>query len=220
LADGDIEFLGRIDSQVKIRGFRIEPGEIENQLLKIKGISQAVVVAGKDNTDHGYLRAYIVSKLGMNLNARVIKETLAQVLPGYMIPAYMREVDEIPLTSNGKVKRSAFPAVEWQLRPADSYAAPGNEREEKIVELWAEVLGLEKDVIGIKDDFFDLGGHSLKATILMAKIHKVFDVGIPLVELFKAPTVEGLSSLISVAEWAREQDGKRNVSFEDEEVIL
>jgi amino acid adenylation domain-containing protein len=222
LVDGNIEFLGRIDHQVKIRGFRIEPGEIENQLLKIEGISEAIIIHGKDTTDQGYLCAYIVPKPGMETNPGDIKNALAQVLPAYMIPAYVMRVDNIPLTPNGKVDRRALPAVEPGLGTTNIYVAPTNEKEEKMVEIWAEILGIERETIGVKDDFFEHGGHSLKATILTAKIHKAFNVRIPLGEIFKTPTVEGICSLISVAEWAREQDMKGNVNIEDdeEEVIL
>jgi amino acid adenylation domain-containing protein len=218
--DGNIEFLGRIDRQVKVRGFRIEPGEIEIQLLKIEGIHRAVVVAGKDHTHQNYLCAYIVSQPGINISPRDIKRALTRVLPTYMVPAYLMEVDHIPLTAGGKVDLRAFPAAGPEPGKADNYVAPGNEGEEKMVEIWAEVLGIEKEGIGVRDDFFARGGHSLKATILTAKIHKVFNVGIPLVEIFRNPTVEGICSLIPVAEWVREQDGKMNVGVENEEVIL
>jgi amino acid adenylation domain-containing protein len=220
LPDGNIEFLGRIDHQVKIRGFRIELGEIEKQLLKIEGINEAVVMDRKDRTGQTYLCAYIVSKPGMNINPGDIKNTLAQVLPAYMIPAYVMQVDNIPLTPNGKVDRRALPGLEPGLKAADNYTAPGNEMEEKMVEIWADVLGAEKQAIGVKDNFFERGGHSLKATILTTKINNVFNVRIPLKEIFKTPTVEGVCSLISVVEWARTQDRKINVSTEGEEIIL
>jgi len=218
--DGNIEFLGRIDRQVKVRGFRIEPGEIEIQLLKIEGIHRAVVMAGRDHTHQNYLCAYIVLQPGINISPRDIKHALARVLPTYMVPAYLMNVDHIPLTAGGKVDLRAFPAAGPEPEKTDNYVAPRNEAEEKMVEIWAEVLGLEKEVIGVRDDFFARGGHSLKATILTAKIHKVFNVGIPLVEVVRNPSVEGICSLIPVVEWVREQDGKMNVNGENEEVIL
>jgi amino acid adenylation domain-containing protein len=218
LPDGNIDFIGRIDQQVKVRGFRIELGEIKNQLLKIKGISEAVVIDRKDHTNQKYLCAYIVSEL--ELNSLEIKDTLGRRLPAYMIPAYVMQVDHIPLTPNGKVDRSALPAPALGLNASDNYVAPGNENEEKMVEIWAEILNLDKQIIGVKNNFFELGGDSLKATILTAKIHKVFNVRMPLEEIFRTPTVEGICSLISVTNWAREQNREMDVPSDIEEEII
>jgi amino acid adenylation domain-containing protein len=220
LPDGNIDFIGRMDQQVKVRGFRIELGEIEHQLLKIKGISEAVVIDRKDRTNQTYLCAYIVSK--SEINPHEIKGTLGRALPAYMIPTYVMQVDHILLTPNGKVDRSALPAPGLELKAGDNYVAPGNDYEEKMVEIWAEILSLDKEIIGVKDNFFEVGGDSLKATILAAKIHKVFNVRMPLEEIFRTPTVEGICSLISVTNWAREQDREMDISSdtEEEEIIL
>jgi amino acid adenylation domain-containing protein len=219
LPDGNIEFLGRIDFQVKIRGFRIELGEIENQLLKIEGISEAIVIDRKDTIDQGYLCAYIVSSL--EINSQELKNALARVLPDYMIPSYVMQVDKIPFTPNGKVDRQALPLPGWETED-QTPKAPRNEIEEKMVEIWADVLGIKKELIGINRNFFELGGHSLKATIMTIKIHEAFNIRIPLEEIFKAPTVEGICSLISVAKWINEQDRdqERPPNNEDEEIIL
>jgi tyrocidine synthetase-3 len=218
LADGNLEFLGRMDQQVKIRGYRIELGEIENQLLKIKGIKEAVVLVKKDNTLQNSLCAYIVPEPGTKMESREIKNTLARVFPAYMIPDYLMPVEQIPLTPNGKIDRRALSAPGVQR--ADAITAPGNDLEEKVIEIWAEILGIEKGAIGMTDNFFELGGHSLKLTKLIIRIHKVFNVGIPVGELFKKPTVEGVCSLISVAEWAREQDREPDAGPKNEEVVL
>jgi amino acid adenylation domain-containing protein len=225
LADGNIEFLGRIDHQMKIRGFRIEPGEIENQLLRIEGINDAAVIARKDNTGQKYICAYIVSKTEVSISPKEIKTTLARLLPTYMIPAFVIPVDYIPLTPNGKVDRRALPAspLERTTNTHDvNYEAPRNEMEEKMTALWAEILGLEKDAIGIRDDFFELGGHSLKVAILETRIHKAFNVRIPLREIYRTPTVEALCSIIPIAGWIREEKQNRDANVEDEEdeVIL
>ncbi len=220
LPDGNIDFIGRMDQQVKVRGFRIELGEIENQLLKIKGISEAVVIDRKDHTNQKYLCAYIVSK--SVINPYEIKGTIGRALPAYMIPAYVIQVDKIALTPNGKIDRSALPAPELELKAGDNYVAPGNENEEKMVEIWAEILSLDKEIIGVKDSFFERGGDSLKAAILAAKVHKVYNVRMPLEEIFRTPTVEGICSLISVTNWAREQNRELDVpsDYEEEEIIL
>jgi amino acid adenylation domain-containing protein len=206
LNDGNIEFFGRMDFQVKIRGFRIELGEIENQLLKHDEIKNAVVTIRKDKTPVGgyCLCAYIVGSRDFEIVE--LREYLAHRLPDYMIPAYFVNLDEIQLTPQHKVDRRALP--EPELKAGGEYVAPGNEVEVKMVELWSEVLGVEKEIIGINRNFFELGGQSLKATVLISKIHRVFDVKVPLVEVFKTPTVRRL------AEYIREAEKDRYASIE------
>jgi len=193
LPDGNIEYIGRIDHQVKIRGFRIELGEIENQLLKIDGVKEAVVVAREDETKDKYLCAYLVSEEDTSTNE--LRQSLSESLPDYMIPTYFMELEELPLTPNGKLDRKALPEPEARLEQA--YVAPRNEMEEILVSIWSEVLGKEK--VGINDNFFELGGHSLRATVITSRIHKVLNVELPLKELFKAPTISGISDYISQA---------------------
>jgi amino acid adenylation domain-containing protein len=191
LEDGNIEYLGRIDHQVKIRGYRIELGEIEGRLNKIDGVTAAVVVDREDRSGQKYLCAYIVSEAEMNLQE--IRYELSMRLPGYMIPAHIIQLDRIPLTPAGKVDRKSLPGP--GLKRSEKYAAPGNDVEKKLVEVWMEVLGLEV-FIGIDDNFFDLGGHSLKATILNSKIHKVLNIKVPLAEIFTRPTIRELALYI------------------------
>ena len=197
-ADGNIEFLGRLDHQVKIRGYRIEPGEIENRLLQRDDIAEAVVAAGEDSGEDRYLAAYVVCSPDRSVNNDLLvselRAYLARQLPEYMVPAYFVEIEKIPLTAHGKVDRKALPQP--QIQPESEYAAPANELEARLVEIWSEVLGIDAEKIGMNADFFRLGGHSLKGTILTARIHQVLQVRVPLVELFKTPTIRGLARYI------------------------
>jgi amino acid adenylation domain-containing protein len=200
LNDGSIEFLGRIDHQVKIRGFRIELGEIEAQLLHHNDIKEAVVLAQDDHLGNKYLCAYFVGVKECSISQ--LREHLAKVLPDYMIPSYFVKIDKIPLTSNGKIDRKALPNPE--LNSGESYTAPQNDIEKKLVEVWAEILGRDsvqvsqlQTSIGIDDHFFQVGGHSLKATALATRIKKEWNVYMPLVEIFKNSTIRGQANYIS-----------------------
>jgi len=195
LPDGCIEFLGRIDHQVKIRGFRVEPGEIESRLLNYPGIKEVAVLAREEESGNKYLCAYMVSV--REYGTAGLREFLAKELPDYMIPSYFVPLEKIPLTPNGKIDRRALPAP--GLSVGESYTAPGNEIEKKLVEIWTDILSPSpgSDIrIGIADNFFQLGGHSLKATILAARIQKVFDVKVPLQEIFKTPRIKELAKYI------------------------
>nr|NIM14698.1 amino acid adenylation domain-containing protein [Candidatus Aminicenantes bacterium]NIM81428.1 amino acid adenylation domain-containing protein [Candidatus Aminicenantes bacterium]NIN20828.1 amino acid adenylation domain-containing protein [Candidatus Aminicenantes bacterium]NIN44614.1 amino acid adenylation domain-containing protein [Candidatus Aminicenantes bacterium]NIN87430.1 amino acid adenylation domain-containing protein [Candidatus Aminicenantes bacterium] len=196
LPDGNIEFLGRIDFQVKIRGFRVELGEVEAQLMDHEGIREAVVLVKEDAKREKYLCAYTVAcgTFEKAPSTRELKEYLVNKLPDYMIPSYFIQVERIPLTPNGKVDRKALPAPE--IKAGADYTAPRNEIEEKLVEIWSEVLGVEHLKIGIDDNFFELGGHSLKGTVLLFRIHKMYHVQVLLAELFKRPTVRELAEYI------------------------
>ncbi len=196
LPDGNIEFLGRIDHQVKIRGYRIELGEIENKLVEHGDIKETVVVAKDDNSGGKYLCAYVAAE--KMLTVTELREYLAKDLPDYMIPSYFMQMDKLPLTSNGKIDRKALPEPDNSVSTGTEYEAPRNEIEEKLVEIWKEVLYVEK--IGINDSFFELGGHSLKATSLSAKIHKQLNVEVPLKVIFNKPTIKGISEYIKETE--------------------
>jgi amino acid adenylation domain-containing protein len=188
----NIEFLGRIDLQVKIRGYRIELGEIENQILNVGGIKEVVVVVKEDETDDRFLCAYIVSDVKVNILA--LKESLGKELPDYMIPTYFVQVDNIPLTENGKIDKRALPDVD--MEPGEDFVAPGDEVESALAAIWSGVLAFDYDKIGINDNFFLLGGHSLRATILVSMIHKTLDVKIPFSVIFETPTIKGLADYI------------------------
>ncbi|WP_391204474.1 amino acid adenylation domain-containing protein [Psychrobacillus sp. L4] len=194
LPDGNIECLGRIDNQVKIRGFRIELGEIENVLLQHEELKEVAVVVNENKEQEKFICAYLVSKVEVDiLNLRVF---LKDRLPEYMIPSYFTQLEKLPLTQNGKLDRRALP--EPKRNTTNKYEAPRNGVEKKLSEMWTEILDTEK--ISINDNFFHLGGHSLKATVLMAKVHKELDVEIPLKVLFDNPTISGLSEFIKNAQ--------------------
>ncbi|MGB7604797.1 MAG: amino acid adenylation domain-containing protein, partial [Lutisporaceae bacterium] len=192
LPDGNIEFLGRIDHQVKIRGFRIELGEIESQLLKYEGISEVIVIAKEDKNKSNYLCGYICGEREYSISE--LREYLAKELPEYMIPSYIIQLDKLPLTGNGKVDRKALPEPDGSITTGVEYVAPSNKIEEKLSEIWSEVLGIER--VGINDNFFELGGHSLKAINIAAKINKELNVSVPLREMFKTPTIKGLANYV------------------------
>ncbi|HLP45013.1 MAG TPA: condensation domain-containing protein, partial [Candidatus Kapabacteria bacterium] len=205
LSDGNIEFIGRNDQQVKIRGFRIETGEIENRLLKHKDIKEAVVIVNEDGRGDKNLTAYTVST-GEMLDTE-LREYLLEELPNYMIPSYFVRLEKIPLTPNGKIDRKALPKTE--LKAGENYTAPRDEIEKKLVNLWSEVLdGQTKASIGIDDNFFQLGGHSLKVTILVSKIHKELNVRVPLAEIFRAPVIRQL------AKYIREKNKESHIAIE------
>ncbi|MCP4151492.1 MAG: amino acid adenylation domain-containing protein, partial [bacterium] len=192
LPDGNIQFLGRIDQQVKIRGFRVEPGEIENHLLNIEHIKECAVLVKNSENGEPHLCAYIVAATGVAVSR--LRELLARHLPEYMIPTAFTFVETIPLTPNGKIDRKALPQPEIKLQK--EYVAPRNQTEVRLLRLWSEVLKVRAELIGIDTDFFLLGGHSLKATILLSKIHKEFSIALSLGEMFQATTIRKLAGCI------------------------
>jgi amino acid adenylation domain-containing protein len=194
LEDRNIEFLGRIDHQVKIRGFRIELGEIESQLLTHEEIREAVVMAKADKRGNKCLCAYIVPDTAHELDISKLRNRLSANFPDYMIPRYFVPMEKIPLTPNGKVDRKVLP--EPDIISGKDYTAPGNRSEQVLVGIWAETLGIEEGKIGIDTNFFQVGGHSLKAILLISRIHREFNTKIPLVEIFKRPDIRGLAEFI------------------------
>jgi amino acid adenylation domain-containing protein/non-ribosomal peptide synthase protein (TIGR01720 family) len=184
LPDGSIEFLGRIDQQVKIRGFRIELGEIENHLLKYEGIKTAVVAAGETDGEK-HLCAYIVSDKSFDIPE--LKGYLSRSMPDYMVPSYFKQVETIPLTPAGKVDYKALAAAATSLAAGVEYVAPENEMEKTIAAVWQEVLGLEK--VGVNDNFFDIGGNSIKAISLNSKLNHVLEREISIAALFEHVTI-------------------------------
>ena len=199
LEHGSLELLGRLDRQVKIRGYRVEPEEIAAHLLRHDAVKEAVVLAieAPSAPNDGYLCAYIVQD-GAGAQPAALKAYLSAQLPDYMVPTFFVSLDVLPLTANGKVNRKRLPPPEIG-GPEEAYVPPGDELEEQLVQIWSEVLKLDRAQIGIDADFFGLGGHSLRATILMSKIHRALVVQIPLVEIFKTPTVRGLSQWVKRA---------------------
>ena len=199
LPDGSIEFQGRIDDQVKIRGYRIELGEIENALEQLEGVGQAVVVA-KGTTDNKSLVAYILPDGAFDRQA--ISTQLEGRLPDYMVPSVYVKIDKIPVTPNGKVDRKALPDPDAGTLSANAYAAPRNETEAVLAEIWQQLL--EVDQVGIHDDFFALGGHSLLSIRLIAAIRRKLGKEIALNNVFDAPTIAGLAAMLDAPDAGEE----------------
>lgn len=189
LHDGNIDFLGRIDEQVKIRGFRIELGEIESRIREIEDIRDCAAIAKADASGDKEIYAYYTSDREVSVSE--IRDRLSKILPEYMVPSYMMQIESIPVTRNGKLDKSALPEI--KAKATRGYIAPRNEIEEKICTIFTEILNVEK--VGIKDSFFELGGHSLKATKLVNRIEAETGTRIVLKEVFKHPTVEQLALL-------------------------
>ncbi|MFD5558806.1 non-ribosomal peptide synthase/polyketide synthase, partial [Streptomyces sp. NPDC127068] len=190
--DGQLEYLGRADEQVKVRGFRIEPGEVAAVLVGHPSVRQAVVVAREEAPDDVRLVAYVVPAVASDLSDRDLPDLrtyAAQHLPDHMVPAAVVAVAAVPLSPNGKLDRRALPAPDWATSSAGR--GPRTPREELLCGLFAEVLGLER--VGIDDNFFDLGGHSLLVTRLVARVRALLGAELSLMTLFEAPTVAGLA---------------------------
>ncbi len=190
LADGQIQFVGRIDQQVKIRGYRIELGEIEAVLGQHPAVREAVALAREDSPGDRRVVAYVVSPPDTSTNE--LQSFLKQKLPEFMVPSAFVFLDSLPLTPNGKIDRNALPAPD-QSRPEmeEHYIAPRTPIEELLAEIWADVLKMER--VGIRDNFFDLGGHSLLATQVVSRIRETLQVDLPLRALFEAPTIAELA---------------------------
>jgi len=193
-ADGNIRFIGRVDDQVKIRGYRVEPGEVGCILEQSEAVSQAVVIAREDKQGNKHLTSYIVPRGTYDKEA--IQAYLKAQLPDYMIPANLVELSELPLTANGKIDRRALPDPEVS-RSHKGYMAPRNETEERLAQIWQEVL--EVDKVGITDDFFELGGHSLLAVRLVSVIQKAFGMELPINDVFVYSTIAGLAAQLESA---------------------
>ncbi|RCJ25078.1 hypothetical protein A6770_28095 [Nostoc minutum NIES-26] len=193
LADGNIEYIGRIDNQVKIRGFRIELGEIEAVLNQNADVQANCAILREDIPGEKRLVAYVVPYQHSTLTISQLRQELKAKLPAYMMPQAFIILEEMPLTSNGKVDRRALPAPDLQS-DKDKYVAPSTPIEELLAQIWAQVLKVEQ--VGIHDNFFELGGHSLLATQLVSRIRSHFQVELPLRELFATGTVAELAQLI------------------------
>ncbi|AMP99731.1 Nonribosomal peptide synthetase [Pedobacter cryoconitis] len=198
LADGNVEYIGRMDEQVKIRGYRIELGEIDNALQGHAAISGAVVLAPLNNLGERELKAYITGE--GDVDPLVLKSYLGQLLPSYMVPQAYVQLDVIPLTMSGKADRKALQGYGGkELGLVSVHVAPRTETERQLVEIWSEVLGRDPDQIGISSNFFELGGHSLKVIRLISHISKTFEVKLNLNDPFEYPTLEQLASLINTS---------------------
>ncbi|MDQ0416183.1 amino acid adenylation domain-containing protein [Croceifilum oryzae] len=195
LPDGNLQFNGRADHQVKIRGYRIELGEVENRLVQHEAVKNALVLIKEDTQGEKYLCAYV--EMSSEATNEVLVEWIAKRLPIYMVPSALVRVDTFPLTPNGKIDRRSLPEPNQSsatMYDKQDFLEPRNELEQTMVKLWEEVLQVEP--IGVFDNFFAMGGHSLKALNLVNKVTKMFDRSLPLSVLFKNPTVASLCEVL------------------------
>lgn len=220
LEDGNIEIMGRADQQVKIRGYRIELSEIEAAMMKNKSVIECAVIVkdgAKDQEtrvcqqnginsrytdgrlDSKFICAYYTSDTDQTVSE--LREHLINEIPEYMVPSYFIRLEKIPVTPEGKVNKKLLPEPEVSINTGVKYAAPEDAIEVKLVQIWEKILGIER--VGCNDNFFELGGHSLKATMLVSRVHKEFNVELPLREIFKTPTIKELSKCI--------KSGKKNL---------
>jgi amino acid adenylation domain-containing protein len=190
LPSGDIEYIGRRDDQVKIRGHRIELAEVESAICRQEGVKDAIVLPLKNSNGEYDLVAYFIAD---GYSSQELRKSLAALLPAYMVPSYLISLPAFPLNSNGKLDKHALPA------PGEAFHAPThtpcrNDTDVKLVAIWEEVL--DRKGVGISDNFFDLGGHSLKATRVISRMHESFGIKIDMQDLFIEPTIEHLSNYI------------------------
>ncbi|UGQ48692.1 non-ribosomal peptide synthase/polyketide synthase [Massilia endophytica] len=190
LPDGTIDYLGRTDFQVKLRGFRIEPGEIEHRLVSCEGVQEAYVMLREDREGDRKLVAYVTGQA----QAAELRSTLAAQLPDYMVPAAIVTLDRLPLTPNGKIDRKALPAPDHGGETG-GYKPPRNPLEWQLAEIWESLLGTGP--VGIHDDFFALGGHSLTAVRLVGRLKADLGAELPLNSLFEHPTIARLGGLLA-----------------------
>jgi hypothetical protein len=195
-ADGVLEFLGRTDHQIKVRGHRIEPGEIEAALLREPSVAEAVVVAREDTPGDQRLLAYVVARGAATDPAR-LRARLKATLPESLVPAQVVVLDRMPRTPNGKTDRRSLPVPQAVAAPADR-VPPASELEVRLSQLWQEVLGLER--VGVEDNFFDLGGHSLLIVRIHRRIRELTSKRVSLTDLFRFPTVRSLALALASGE--------------------
>jgi tyrocidine synthetase-3 len=209
LPDGSLEFLGRLDHQVKIRGHRIEPAEIESQLLNHPSVREAVVLSRQDTAGDNYLTAYIVphpptpiiktsptsrtsrTNQTNRTSPLIFRQYLSRTLPPYMIPSHFVVLSRLPLTPGGKIDRQALPMP--QRETGKTPIPPANEVEEKLLTIWSEILSREPGRIGVESNFFERGGHSLKAMTLISRVQREYALPVSLAEFFNMPTIRQLA---------------------------
>jgi amino acid adenylation domain-containing protein len=196
-SDGRLEFLGRSDHQVKIRGFRIELGEVEAALAEAPEVDDVVVVAREDQPGDKRLVAYVATTRRSEDLVEKLRSALRTNLPDHMVPAHFVLLDALPLTPNGKVDRAALPMPHPERSAAGGeHVQPRTGTEERIARIWSDALGIESP--GVHDDFFDLGGHSLKAAQVVTTLRSDFGVGVAMRHLFEHPTIAGLAKLVDL----------------------
>ena len=194
LPNGEIAFLGRLDDQIKVRGYRVEPSEISIVLSQHPGVQTSVVVAAEDAPGEKQLTAYLVLAPGASVTAGALREFLQQRLPDYMVPAAFVTIPKLPITEQGKVDRAALHALNGNRLSDEAYIEPRTLVEEELVKILAPLLKIER--VGVNDNFFLLGGHSLLGTQLIARVSDTFGVDLTLLKLFDHPTVAEMASEI------------------------
>jgi amino acid adenylation domain-containing protein len=197
-ADGNLAYLGRIDQQVKVRGFRIELGEIESWLARHEAVREAVVIAREDSPGDLRLVAYLTvqdTDIAAEQVVTQLKAYLVLHLPEHMVPSAWMVLERLPLTANGKLNRKALPAPDADL-VRGAYVAPSTDTEERLAAIWRELLGV--DQVGLYDNFFDLGGHSLLIVRLHGRLLQEFQKSLSVVDLFRYPTVKKLADFLNI----------------------
>lgn len=211
LTDGTLEFLGRRDSQVKLRGYRIELGEIEVVLNQQPEVRECAVLAREDIPGNAWLVAYVVRQTEQACPAEELRHRMKEALPEYMVPSVFVFLEALPLTTNGKLDRQNLPAPrESQLMAETTYVAPRTPIEAELATMWSQLLGVER--VGIHDNFFEVGGHSLLVTQAVARIRDIFEVELPLRMLFKVSTVAELAQAIEKVKARSEELRKPTVA--------
>ncbi len=196
--DGSLEFIGRTDQQVKLRGFRIELGEIETGLRSLPEISDAAVVVREEVPRGKQIIAYVVLDSGATVNPEMLRGKLSERLPAHMVPEVIVAVKELPLTPSGKIDRKSLSKHPVEERRAESQTSPQTKFEKEIAAIWKEVLG--RASVGLYDNFFDLGGHSLLLTQVHARLQKLLHARLPMVKLFEYPTIGALATYLEAEE--------------------
>ena len=195
--DGSLEFAGRVDQQVKLRGFRVELGDIEAALRDIEGVRQAAALVREDEPGARILTAYVVPRTEGELDVAALRSALAARLPDYMVPAAFVRLAQLPVTSNGKLDRRALPKPGKGALGSAPYEAPRNLTEERVASIWREILHVER--VDRDDDFFELGGHSLLALQVIARVRDLFELELPLKDVFTERSLAALACRIDLA---------------------
>jgi acyl-coenzyme A synthetase/AMP-(fatty) acid ligase/acyl carrier protein len=209
--DGMLDFVGRADEQVKIRGFRIELGEIEAALRSLPEVADAAVALNEDASFGKHLVAYLVPSNGALPEPRALRRRLNERLPAHMLPSAFMSMDKLPRSLNGKINRAALPA--W-MRQASNIRAPRSQEETALCAMFAEVL--RRELIGVEDDFFALGGDSLSAMRMVGRICSAFGVALSLRDFYSASTVSGLASLIQAIQFTAAPAQGRDASLDEQ----
>ena len=212
LPNGEIAFLGRMDEQIKVRGYRVEPGEVSSVLAQYAAIESCIVTATENTPGEKQLIAYVVPAKGAQLSARALREFLRQRMPDYMVPSAFVLIANLPVTAQGKVNRAALPGVNGNRLSDEVYLEPRTLVEEELVKILAPLLKLDR--VGVNDNFFLLGGHSLLGTQVIARVSETFGVDLTLLKLFDHPTVSEMAAEIENLILTKVEQISGNVSGE------